>query len=128
MKVHRKCFLSMSGQKTFHQAADDCIEHGGVLAAPGDREENDALHEYAVRTVGREHEVWLGITDITAEGSWADVSGVTVNFTNWETEITQQPDGGTRVNCVVMTGLAIGKWFDESCRLRKNYFCQYNIP
>ncbi|XP_020384086.1 tetranectin-like protein [Rhincodon typus] len=127
IKVYRKCFLLMSGQKNFHEAADDCILHGGTLSTPHNYHENNELHDYARRTLGDEHNIWIGVTDIVTEGDWVDVSGQATNYTNWETT-RRQPDGGTRANCVAMSGTAIGKWFDESCALQKNYFCQFNIP
>ncbi|XP_067910513.1 tetranectin [Heterodontus francisci] len=128
MKVYRKCFLPMSGEKTFHEAADDCILHGGTLSSPKNHDENVALYDYARKAIGHDHDIWIGVTDMVVEGDWVDVTGKNVNYTNWETVITQQPDGGTKGNCVALTGLSNGKWFDESCGLQKNYFCQFNIP
>ncbi|GCB74524.1 tetranectin-like [Scyliorhinus torazame] len=128
VKVHRKCFLLMAGQKSFHEAADDCILHGGTLCAPLSHNENDALYDYARETLGDDHDIWIGVTDIAVEGDWLDMASKSVNFTNWERGISKQPNGGTRANCVALSGSAIGKWFDESCRLQKNYFCQFTIP
>ncbi|XP_078395738.1 tetranectin isoform X1 [Cetorhinus maximus] len=128
MKVYKKCFLLMAGQKSFHEAADDCILHGGTLSTPHNHDENDALYDYARTTLGEDHNIWVGVTDISVEGDWMDVSSKSANYTNWEMEITKQPDGGTKANCVALSGPSIGKWFDESCSLQKNYFCQFNIP
>ncbi|XP_067857931.1 tetranectin-like [Heptranchias perlo] len=127
MKVRSKCFLSMSGEKKFHEAADDCIMHGGILGTASNDEENDALYDYARTAVGHDRDIWIGVSDIVAEGSWVDVTGAAVNYTNWETEITLQPDGGTKENCVVLSGPANGKWFDQPCRFKKNYFCEFII-
>ncbi|GCC29572.1 hypothetical protein chiPu_0008015 [Chiloscyllium punctatum] len=126
LKVYRKCFLLMDGQKNFHEASDDCIMHGGILGVPHNYHENNELYNYAKTTLGDDHNIWVGITDIATEGDWVDVSGKATNYTNWET-IRRQPDGGTKANCVAMSGPANGRWFDDSCVLQKNYYCQFNI-
>ncbi|XP_078055693.1 tetranectin-like [Mustelus asterias] len=128
VKVHRKCFLKMPEQKSFHEAAEDCILHGGTLSTPLSHDENDALYDYARATLGDDHNIWVGMTDLTVEGDWVDMTGKGANYTNWETYTSKQPDGGTRANCVALSGSTIGKWLDESCRLQKSYFCQFTIP
>ncbi|XP_059801790.1 tetranectin-like [Hypanus sabinus] len=127
MKVDNKCYLPMIGVKTFHMASDDCILHGGTLGWAKDEEENQALFEYARQKVGENRNIWIGVMDMMMEGTWVDMTGTLVNYTNWETLASQQPDGGTKENCVALSGLANGKWLDEPCHLQYNYFCQFNI-
>ncbi|XP_072106903.1 tetranectin-like [Mobula birostris] len=126
-KVDNKCYLPMSGEKTFHKASDDCILHGGTLGWAEDEEENQALFQYARKKVGKNRNIWIGVTDITVEGTWVDMRGTPVNYTNWETVTSQQPDGGSKENCVALSGLANGKWLDKPCHFQYNYFCQFNI-
>ncbi|XP_007899878.1 tetranectin isoform X1 [Callorhinchus milii] len=127
-KILRKCFLVFSGEKNYHEASEDCMLHGGLLSTPRNGEENDQLYEYAKNTVGPNLDIWLGVTDMVTEGKWLDLNGNNITFTNWETEITLQPDGASRENCVLLSGQANGKWFDESCRSAKHFICEYNIP
>ncbi|KAF7485515.1 tetranectin [Marmota monax] len=126
-KVHMKCFLAFPQPKTFHEASEDCISRGGTLGTPQTGSENDALYEYARQSVGSEAEVWLGLNDMAAEGSWVDMTGGRVAYKNWETEITAQPDGGKTENCAALAGAANGKWFDKRCRDALPYVCQFAI-
>ncbi|KAM9186437.1 tetranectin isoform 1-T2 [Dugong dugon] len=126
-KVHMKCFLAFAQAKTFHEASEDCISHGGTLGTPQTGSENDALYEYLVQSVGAEAEIWLGLNDMAAEGAWVDMTGSHIAYKNWETEITAQPDGGKAENCAVLSAAAAGKWFDKRCRDKLPYICQFGI-
>lgn len=126
-KVHLKCFLAVAQARAFHAAGEDCIARGGTLAAPRSEEENEALREYAARSLGAAAELWLGLHDLGSEGSWVDASGAPATFVHWETEITAQPDGGTAENCAAMAGAEHGRWFDRRCRDELPYVCQFAI-
>lgn len=127
MKVLGKCFLADPVKKNFHSASDDCIAKGGTLSTPLTINENDQLHNYVRQSIGPEEHIWLGINDMVSDGQWVDQSGSSVRFKNWETEITQQPDGGHSQNCAILSTTANGKWFDESCRAVKASVCEFNI-
>lgn len=126
-KILGKCLLADPAKKTFHAASDDCIAKGGSLSTPLTGEENDQLYNYVRQSVGPEEQIWLGINDMVMDGHWVDQSGSSVRFKNWETEITQQPDGGRSQNCGILSTTANGKWFDESCRAEKASVCEFNI-
>uniref|UniRef100_A0A8C8S562 C-type lectin domain family 3 member B n=1 Tax=Pelusios castaneus TaxID=367368 RepID=A0A8C8S562_9SAUR len=126
-KIHLKCFLAFSGTKTYHEASEDCISQGGTLSTPNNGDENDALYEYMRKSIGSEVEIWLGINDMAAEGKWVDMTGSSIRYKNWETEITTQPDGGKLENCAALSGVAIGKWFDKRCKDQLPYVCQFMI-
>ncbi|XP_067417707.1 tetranectin [Emydura macquarii macquarii] len=126
-KIHLKCFLAFSGTKTYHEASEDCISQGGTLSTPNNGDENDALYEYMRNSIGSEAEVWLGLNDLAAEGKWVDMTGSSIRYKNWETEITTQPDGGKQENCAALSGAAIGKWFDKRCKDQLPYVCQFMI-
>ncbi|MED6255001.1 hypothetical protein ATANTOWER_003308 [Ataeniobius toweri] len=126
-KILGKCFLADPVKKTFHAANDDCITKGGTLSAPLTGDENDQLYSYVRQSIGLEEQIWLGINDMVTDGQWVDQSGSSVRFKNWETEITQQPDGGHSQNCAILSTTANGKWFDENCRAEKASVCEFNI-
>ncbi|EHA98640.1 Tetranectin [Heterocephalus glaber] len=126
-KVHLKCFLVVAQALAFHAAGEDCIARGGTLAAPRSEAENEALREYAARSLGAAAELWLGLHDLGSEGAWVDASGAPAAFTHWESEITAQPDGGAAENCAAMAGAAHGRWFDRRCRDALPYACQFAI-
>ncbi|XP_019364435.1 PREDICTED: tetranectin [Gavialis gangeticus] len=126
-KIHLKCFLAFIEPKTYHEASEHCISQGGTLSSPENGDENDALYEYMRKSIGSEEEVWLGINDLAAEGKWVDMTGNSIGYKNWETEITTQPDGGKSENCAALSALAIGKWFDKRCKNKLPYVCQFMI-
>nr|XP_023694799.1 tetranectin isoform X2 [Paramormyrops kingsleyae] len=126
-KIDGKCFLAVSVKKSYHVANEDCMAMGGTLSTPVTGDENDQLYEYVRRRMGPEVQVWLGINDMVSEGHWVDMSGSSVRYKNWETEITRQPDGGHTHNCAVLSTTANGKWFDESCKVEKAFVCEFNI-
>ncbi|XP_032638376.1 tetranectin [Chelonoidis abingdonii] len=126
-KIHLKCFLAFSDTKTYHEASEDCISQGGTLSTPQNGDENDALYEYMRKSIGSEADVWLGINDLAAEDKWVDMTGSSIRYRNWETEITTQPDGGKLENCAALSGVAIGKWFDMKCKDKLPYVCQFMI-
>ncbi|XP_030045856.1 tetranectin-like [Microcaecilia unicolor] len=126
-KVQNKCFLPFSQAKTYHEANNDCMAQGGILSTPENGDENDSLYEYMRKILGSEKEVWIGINDMANEGTWVDMSGSSISFKNWETEITTQPDGGKQENCAALSGVANGKWFDKKCRNELPFICQFVI-
>ncbi|CAI5663263.1 unnamed protein product [Oreochromis niloticus] len=126
-KIHRKCFLANLVKQSFHAASDDCIAKGGSLSTPLTGDENDQLYSYVRQSIGPDEHIWLGVNDMVTDGHWVDQSGSNVRFKNWETEITQQPDGGRNQNCAVLSTTANGKWFDENCKAEKASVCEFNI-
>lgn len=126
-KALNKCYLSFSEAKTYHAASDACIAQGGTLSAPENGDENDALYDYVLKSLGSGAEVWIGINDMANEGSWVDMTGSRISFKHWETEITTQPDGGKQENCASLSAVAIGKWFDKNCKDTLSFVCQFAI-
>ncbi|KAM4705790.1 tetranectin [Rhinophrynus dorsalis] len=127
IKVHNKCFLSFPEPKTYHQASDVCIAQGGTLCTPDNGDENDSLYNYVRHNIGANSEIWIGINDMATEGTWVDMTGSSITFKHWETEITNQPDGGKQENCASLSAVAIGKWFDNSCKTELPFVCQFAI-
>lgn len=128
-KMNGKCILADPVKKSYHTASEDCNALGGVLSAPTSAEENDLLTDYLRQSVGGDEQVWLGINDMVTENTWADHSGVSIQFKNWDASNSRarQPDGGRSQNCAVLSGAAKGKWLDENCRDEKASVCQFNI-
>ncbi|XP_020353095.1 tetranectin [Oncorhynchus tshawytscha] len=127
IKIIGKCFLADAAKKIYHTAYDDCIAKGGTISTPLTGDDNDQLADYVRRSIGPEEHIWLGINDMVTEGEWLDQAGTNLRFKNWETDITNQPDGGRTHNCAILSTTANGKWFDESCRAEKASVCEFNI-
>ncbi|XP_043922038.1 tetranectin isoform X2 [Protopterus annectens] len=127
INIYQKCFLAFPELKTYHEASEHCISLGGTLSIPRNIEENDSLYKYVQKSVENVAEVWIGANDLLNEGTWADATGSTVSFKNWESDITGQPDGKTQENCAAFSATANGKWFDANCRVQKPFVCEFNI-
>ncbi|XP_069032418.1 tetranectin-like [Embiotoca jacksoni] len=129
IKIHGKCFLADPLKKRFHIASEDCNSLGGVLGAPTSSDENNQLRDYIRQSIGPDEQVWLGINDMTTEGTWMNHTGLRITYKNWDTSNIRlpQPDGGQSQNCAVLSGASGGKWFDENCRDEKPSVCQFNI-
>ncbi|XP_044027464.1 tetranectin-like [Siniperca chuatsi] len=129
IKIHGKCLLADPVRKSYHTASEDCNSLGGVLGTPTSSDENDQLRDYIRQSIGPDEQIWLGINDMTTEGTWVDQTGFSLIYKNWDTSNNRspQPDGGQLHNCAVLSGAARGKWFDENCREEKPSVCQFNI-
>ncbi|KAE8281978.1 Tetranectin [Larimichthys crocea] len=129
IKIHSKCYLADPVKKHYHAASEDCNNLGGVLSTPTSSNENDQLKDYIHHSIGPDEQVWLGINDMITEGSWADQTGTSITYKNWDTSNSRspQPDGGHSQNCAILSGTSRGKWFDENCREEKASICQFNI-
>ena len=55
-------------------------------------------------------DIWIGISDKQTEGTWRDVDGNVVPYSNWA---SGQPNGGSSDNCVIMK--VDGLWDDVAC-------------
>ncbi|MGH0123988.1 UNVERIFIED_CONTAM: hypothetical protein FKN15_019262 [Acipenser sinensis] len=61
------------------------------------------------------------------EGQYVDVNGMAISYFNWDRS-KNQPTGGKRESCVMLSLFAQGKWHDDVCRSMKKYLCEYLIP
>ena len=85
--------------------------HDG-LASITNQAENDTI-QLLLQTLGGSSEIygWLGLNDLTTEGSWEWTSGLPFTYTNW-----MGSNGGinTGENCVAMRS-TYGDWNDDNC-------------
>lgn len=126
-KVNRKCYLAIDQPKHYHEANEDCIAQGGTLVIPRNTAENNGLREYAKKSSPGAKEFWIGVTDMVKEGQYVDVNGMAISYFNWDRS-KNQPTGGKRESCVMLSLSAQGKWHDDVCRSMKKYLCEYLIP
>lgn len=128
-KINGKCYLADPARKRYHVASEDCNNLGGALGTPASSDENERLADYIRQSIGPDEQVWLGVNDMTTEGSWVDQSGLAIAYKNWDASgrAPRQPDGGASQNCAVLSGASGGKWLDENCREEKPSVCQFNI-
>ncbi|XP_039605415.1 mannose-binding protein C-like [Polypterus senegalus] len=116
-KQGQKRFGTKNDQLTFDQGVKLCKEAGGEIATPSNAEENAALMEL-VKSAG---ETYLGLNDIRTEGTFEDVSGTPVTFTNWKSG--RPSNRGGHEDCSVIT--ADGTWNDVHCSQSHAIICQF---
>ena len=58
-----------------------CEAKGGYLAIPNNAKENAFILSGINKT--SKEEAWIGITDIAKEGTWKNVKGGSITYTNW---------------------------------------------
>ncbi|XP_051780467.1 mannose-binding protein A-like [Erpetoichthys calabaricus] len=116
-KHEQKRFGTKNDQLTFDQGVNLCKEAGGEIAMPANAEENVALMEL-VKLAG---ETYLGLNDIRTEGTFEDVSGTPVTFTNWKSG--RPSNRGGHEDCSVIT--ADGTWNDVQCSQSHAIICQF---
>uniref|UniRef100_A0A1A8RDA2 C-type lectin domain family 3, member B n=1 Tax=Nothobranchius rachovii TaxID=451742 RepID=A0A1A8RDA2_9TELE len=129
VKIQDKCYMADPVKKSYHAASEDCNARGGVLGTPTSTSVNDQLRDYIRESTGPDEHVWLGITDMVAEGTWMDQTGFSITYKNWDASNyrSPQPDGGKSQNCAVLSAASQGKWSDENCREERVSVCQFNI-
>lgn len=66
---------------TYSQAQAYCANMGGYLAIIGSQAENSFLYEY-IKSCGFKS-AYFGLTDEAKEGTWMNVDGTPVSYTNW---------------------------------------------
>lgn len=111
-KSYRVVTIGSSWSNAVNDCADDA-PGATHLAVPNAMAENDGLAGAIASNS------WIGITDTAVEGTWLDVFGDPLAYTNWE---NGQPDGSTSQNCALInTG---GKWADEGCGNNLRYLCE----
>ncbi|KAM9308875.1 tetranectin [Gastrophryne carolinensis] len=123
-KSLKRCYLSFSEPKTYHQASDVCIAQGGTLCSIDSKDENDFLYDYVRKDLGAGTEAWIGINDMAIEGVWVDMMGDPLSLKLWE---FNQPDGGKQENCAALSAAATGKWMDKNCKEELPFVCQFSI-
>lgn len=87
---------------------------GGSLVTIEDAEENAFLVETFAGKSGEVQGLWIGLSDVVAEGKWTWSSGFDFTYRNW---VYYEPNGGTNENFVHLWsanpwGYPIGTWND----------------
>uniref|UniRef100_A0A674P127 C-type lectin domain-containing protein n=1 Tax=Takifugu rubripes TaxID=31033 RepID=A0A674P127_TAKRU len=94
--------------KTWNQSRSDCRQKGADLLIINSKEEQvSQFTRY----------MWIGLTDVTNEGSWKWVDGTAILFFSsyWS---SKEPNGGKGENCGDIKNFNAEKsWNDESCSL-----------
>ena len=111
--------VDWDGAETF------CENHYGTnLASVHSSSQNTQAHNTVYTTYGNVR-IWIGLNDVTTDGSWEWTDSTSYDYDLWN---TGEPNGGTSENCVHFTTTG-GAWNDLSCTNRESYFvCEVTTP
>jgi lectin-like protein len=110
------CYRFVATGASWNNARLECERWGGWLVTVSSEQEDDFL---ATQT---DVDVWLGLSDIAAEGQMVWVDGEPFGYRNW---LAMQPDNfGNDEDCVEKRA-AGGGWNDRPCNTApRAYFCE----
>jgi hypothetical protein len=106
--------------RTWDDAAAACRQDGLQLARLDDADQVAAIAE-AARAISSER-WWIGLSDRTAEGTWAWADGAPVGFTRWRKG--QPDDAACGEDCAALRPKGRGTWSDGHCAQRRPYVCR----
>ncbi|HEY3237908.1 MAG TPA: C-type lectin domain-containing protein, partial [Polyangiaceae bacterium] len=116
------CYHFFASYATWQAALASCQSWGGSLVSINSQAENDYLWNNYVRNVTY---TWIGLNDISVEGTFVWANGDPVVYTHWY-------GGGAPINdaedCIIMTAwhLDDGTWTDLPCSSGSSayYMCE----
>ncbi|XP_040588256.1 mannose-binding protein C isoform X1 [Mesocricetus auratus] len=115
-QVGNKYFMSTGKKLSFYRAKAVCSQFQASVATPRNAEENKAVQKVA-RDIA-----YLGLTDERTENRFLDLTGRSVQYTNWNGGEPNNADNGE--DCVVL--LTNGKWNDVPCSDSFLVVCEFS--
>jgi hypothetical protein len=119
LQYHGRYYKVFQENQTWTYANTECKKYGGELVSFTDNSERSWVYNnfgYG--------EWWIGLNDITSEGTWKWTDGTPYSYTYW---YSSRPDGGTGENCVVFfrnNWVGGGYWDDRPCTDARYYMCE----
>ena len=104
---------------TWEKAEEHCQGEGGHLVSIHSAEENDHV---AGLVAG---ELWVGGSDVAAEGDWTWTDGSSFSYNNWA--FGQPANYGTGEDCLMINWNGAGMWNDQPCSEEKRFVCKMDI-
>nr|XP_060625019.1 mannose-binding protein-like [Anolis sagrei ordinatus]XP_060625020.1 mannose-binding protein-like [Anolis sagrei ordinatus]XP_060625021.1 mannose-binding protein-like [Anolis sagrei ordinatus]XP_060625022.1 mannose-binding protein-like [Anolis sagrei ordinatus]XP_060625023.1 mannose-binding protein-like [Anolis sagrei ordinatus]XP_060625024.1 mannose-binding protein-like [Anolis sagrei ordinatus] len=117
VSVGEKIFVSTGQQESFFKGRDLCASAGGKLASPKNEAENRALTEMVKKNYKY---AFLGINDIQTEGTFVDLNGAPLRYTNWKSG--EPNDYNDNEDCVIVLDNQL--WNDFNCEHKSPIFCE----
>uniref|UniRef100_A0A674P9R8 C-type lectin domain-containing protein n=1 Tax=Takifugu rubripes TaxID=31033 RepID=A0A674P9R8_TAKRU len=115
-----------STKKTWDQSRSDCRQKGADLLIINSEEEQVSQFTRAGPNIHQRKYMWIGLTDVTNEGSWKWVDG-TSSFSP-VTGVQRSRTAGKAKNCVDIKNFNAEKsWNDESCSLSLLWICEKKL-
>ncbi|MES2645054.1 MAG: MopE-related protein [Myxococcota bacterium] len=104
---------------TWADAADACAGFGTHLAVVADGPDNAALAAIARDRIGSS--AWIGLNDLTTEGTWLWEDGTAPAFTQW---YSGEPNDSGGEDCAGTGFGDWGSWNDYSCTGTLPFICE----
>jgi hypothetical protein len=120
-----RCLQVVQEALNWSDAQDACADLGGELARIEDSVENDEVAAYAesIYSAAATLEYWVGLNDLSTEGSYAWPDGGPVSFTDWAPGEPNDVGGEDCVQVEFSRG-----WNDMPCSHESTgYACQMTI-
>ncbi|XP_063420059.1 perlucin-like [Mytilus trossulus] len=120
------CYFFSTDNYSWLNAQNSCRGHDARLAEVDNKAQSDYLMLMA-RTLGKDHNYWLGGRDDVVEGTWMwSSTDEFFTYTDWYPE---QPNNylGNQ-DCLHMHAAFNMKWQDESCTTLGRYICEKIYP
>lgn len=110
------CYYKIGSSATWTVQSGQCANAGGWLATVRSAEENANIYSWLVTG-----DTWIGLNDVTTEGTFVWANGDTATYRNW---FTGYPTTGPTNDCVVISTSTAGQWGDTSCTNTRQAICQ----
>ncbi|XP_071494553.1 C-type lectin lectoxin-Thr1-like [Diadema antillarum] len=116
-----KCYRVFGENKSWYDAATTCGYDGADLVSIHSPLENNFVFSYWHSSNGNKgNGFWIGLNDISSEGSFKWDGGWTFNYANWR---NGEPNNRNDEDCVKVYN-DDGRWNDEDCHQEKTFVCK----
>nr|XP_029524758.1 CD209 antigen-like protein C isoform X2 [Oncorhynchus nerka] len=121
IKFETSCYFFSTVNKTWEESRMDCIRREAHLVIINNREEQVFINGLN----GANKQIWIGLTDTFAEGTWKWVDGTPLTTTYWG---DGQPNSWkeTEQDCgeFVHRSTDPGDWNDDGCSVEQYCVCE----
>jgi hypothetical protein len=114
----QRCYFIASQALAWGAAQQACAEWGGHLVTLDSSDEDTFL---ATQTT---QDLWLGLNDVTLEGTFVWEDGSSVGYTHWA---SMEPNNSGDSDCAEKRG-SNGFWYDQQCLSSQIYACEQAMP
>ena len=111
------CYKAFQVEVSWDDARQECLDLNSDLASITNIVENSFIKTAFL--LDQTEKIWIGLNDKEKEDEFHWSDGTPFNFSSF---ISSDPRQGKHKNCVLMRN--DGKWFEQTCSLKKHYICK----
>ncbi len=119
-----ECWAIDTINRNWFDASANCYALHGYLATVRSSKENRWVYEFLRMYDNAGRDVWIGLNDVSKEGSMVWSDGSTSNFTNFN--IGQPDNAGGGEHCAQYWNNKNGAWNDAGCNVAIRSLCRYD--